>query len=689
MQAASKEDLKGMVPDKKGKKPPTARAAAAAATKAAKAEKAAAKASAAGAKAAREKPREDNEEEEEDDDSKAGTPSGSQRGIKGSTQQWTLHEDNQLRRLVDEFGHRKWSFIASRMLGRRGKQCRDRWLNHLKPDIRRGEWTTEEERILVEGHRMLGTRWAALAKLLPGRPENAIKNHWHATLRCKWAQRGGRISELQAYQHSLHLTNGGGGPVTAAQKAAAVSSGAASPFPTAAASAAAVAAAAAAAVTKSKGTPGSSFEFDGAAAAAAVAAAAAAVVGRGGESGSGSTQGAIARALDGIVGGGAAKSAASPAPEHAGMGKTGAGEGEEAAVAAMLGGMADALSPGSAAAAGDKERAHAPETAPADVVRGPRAAEADALAGEGPTNVLGATDVLAGDGDAVSATAAPLPDLDALSRAMGPGPASDANANASSGSHPGVSCELCVLTSFADKKPGADGPPLGESLAAHGALVESALRRVAESARKKYAVARVALLLRLGAVPAGAPAVVVAVSAARWRDAADAAAHCSGEIKDKLAASLAPLCLGSEPKAAAALAAVAAAAGTTTASLLGQTIGDLAVEAMVKAMTASDREKIIAAANESAVGRERSAREMEVAERTAEAAATADEPSSPSPAAALAAGGGERLARPPAIEAERASLAPQGDEGNAMDVDRIAEPKGLATPDAETAAEKA
>ena len=141
----------------------------------------------------------------------ASTPSGLKQ-YKGSTQQWTVQEDNQLRRLVDEHGHRKWSFIASKMSGRRGKQCRDRWLNHLKPDIRRGEWTQEEERILVEGHRMLGTRWAALAKLLPGRPENAIKNHWHATLRCKWAQRGGKISELQAYQHSLQLTNGGGGP---------------------------------------------------------------------------------------------------------------------------------------------------------------------------------------------------------------------------------------------------------------------------------------------------------------------------------------------------------------------------------------------------------------------------------------------------------------------------------------------
>jgi hypothetical protein len=648
-QAASKEDLKGMVPDKKGKKPPTARAAAAAAAKAAKAaEKAAAKAAAAGAKAAREKPGEDDDEDDEDDDSKAGTPGGSQRGFKGSTQQWTLHEDNQLRRLVDEFGHRKWSFIASKMHGRRGKQCRDRWLNHLKPDIRRGEWTAEEERILVEGHRMLGTRWAALAKLLPGRPENAIKNHWHATLRCKWAQRGGRISELQAYQHSLHLTNGGGGPVTAAQKAAAINSGAASPFPTAAASAAAVAAAAAAAVTKSKGTPGSSFEFDGAAAAAAVAAAAAAVVGRGGDSGPGGAQGAIARALDGIVGGAAAKRAASPAAEAAEKGKTTAVEGEEAALAAMLGGMADALSP--AAGAGGKDGVDA-RGAGDGTARSPRGAEEDALAGSGLAEAAGPL-VFSGDGDAVSATAAPL-DLDALTRAMAP-----SNTNASSETAPS---ELCVLTSFSEKRP-SESPPLGESLAAHGALVEGALRRVAESARKKWNVGNVALLLRLGAVPAGAPTVVVAVSAPRWRDAADAAAHCSGEIKDKLAASIAPLCLGSEPKAAAALAAVAAAAGTTTASLLGQTIGDLAVEAMVEAVTAKDREKVLAA-NVSAAERERSAREMAVAERAA--------------------------AEARAVKADGASLTPPGDEGDAMDVDRIAEPKGLATPDAETAAEKA
>ena len=133
-------------------------------------------------------------------------------------------------------------------------------------------------------------------------------------------------------------------------------------------------------------------------------------------------------------------------------------------------------------------------------------------------------------------------------------------------------------------------------------------------------VARVALRLAEGVVPAGEPAVVVAASAARRRDAADAAAHCSGEIKDKLAASIAPLCLGSEPKAAAALAAVAAAARTILVAARAETIGALAVEAMVEAMTANDREKMLAS-RRLGRGDGRRAREMETAEKAAEAAA--------------------------------------------------------------------
>ena len=127
--------------------------------------------------------------------------------IKGMTQQWTEREDKELLQLIDKYGAKRWSYIASLMRHRRGKQCRDRYLNHLRPGIKTGEWSKEEELILVEGHKVLGTKWAALAKLLVGRPENAIKNHWHATLRCKWGKvksEPWKLTELQKYQMTLH-----------------------------------------------------------------------------------------------------------------------------------------------------------------------------------------------------------------------------------------------------------------------------------------------------------------------------------------------------------------------------------------------------------------------------------------------------------------------------------------------------
>jgi len=127
--------------------------------------------------------------------------------IRGMSQQWSKREDDELMRLIERHGAKRWSYIASLMQGsRRGKQCRDRYLNHLRPGIIVGEWSVEEEKILIEGHKALGTKWAALAKLLPGRPENAIKNHWHATLRCKWTKlttEPWRLSALQRYQMSL------------------------------------------------------------------------------------------------------------------------------------------------------------------------------------------------------------------------------------------------------------------------------------------------------------------------------------------------------------------------------------------------------------------------------------------------------------------------------------------------------
>jgi len=90
---------------------------------------------------------------------------------------WTSQEDRKLKELVAEFGPR-WSVIAERLPGRIGKQCRERWLNHLDDKIKRSPWTPQEDAILLEAHKTKGNRWCQIAKLLPGRPENSVKNRY-------------------------------------------------------------------------------------------------------------------------------------------------------------------------------------------------------------------------------------------------------------------------------------------------------------------------------------------------------------------------------------------------------------------------------------------------------------------------------------------------------------------------------
>ncbi|XP_061359610.1 transcription factor MYB118-like [Gastrolobium bilobum] len=120
--------------------------------------------------------------------------------IKGT---WTHDEDRVLVELVDRYGMKKWSQIANFLEGRAGKQCRERWLNHLRPNIRKDPWTIEEDMMLIRCHQEVGNKWAEIARRLPGRTENNVKNHWNTTKRRQNTKKG--KNKAITYEGSLLL----------------------------------------------------------------------------------------------------------------------------------------------------------------------------------------------------------------------------------------------------------------------------------------------------------------------------------------------------------------------------------------------------------------------------------------------------------------------------------------------------
>ena len=91
---------------------------------------------------------------------------------------FTPEEDDRLRSVVASFGENDWEQVAKNMPGRNQRQCRERWLNYLSPNVNTAPWTSEEDQLLREKHAELGPKWVQIAKNFVGRSDTAVKNRW-------------------------------------------------------------------------------------------------------------------------------------------------------------------------------------------------------------------------------------------------------------------------------------------------------------------------------------------------------------------------------------------------------------------------------------------------------------------------------------------------------------------------------
>ncbi|KAK6936855.1 SANT/Myb domain [Dillenia turbinata] len=117
---------------------------------------------------------------------------------------WSPEEDEKLRNYIQIHGHGCWSSVpVNAGLQRNGKSCRLRWINYLRPGLKRGMFTAEEEETILTLHRMLGNKWSQMAQHLPGRTDNEIKNYWHSYLK----KREVKVEEMEGLSKTQNINS--------------------------------------------------------------------------------------------------------------------------------------------------------------------------------------------------------------------------------------------------------------------------------------------------------------------------------------------------------------------------------------------------------------------------------------------------------------------------------------------------